>query len=82
MKNHWLFLFSKRGGQMSKIYTTVSGDTWDLISYKVFGTETYMDKIIKLNIDYINTVVFKAGIAINLPDKLSTADDKLPPWKK
>lgn len=67
---------------MSKTYTTISGDTWDLISYKVFGNETYMDKIIKLNTKYINTIVFKAGITINLPDKINTTNDNLPPWKK
>ena len=37
---------------MTKTYTTISGDTWDIVAYKVFGDEGYTDKIIKANLQH------------------------------
>ena len=62
------------------IYTTVSGDLWDMISYNVYGSEEYMGLLIQTNPKYIDTVVFKSGIEINAPD-LDENDIDLPPWR-
>ena len=62
------------------IYTTVSGDLWDMISYNVYGSEEYMGLLMQANPKYIDTVVFKSGIEINAPD-LDESDTELPPWR-
>jgi phage tail protein X len=64
-------------------YTTIQGDTWDMIAYKVFSDETLMIQIMNLNLDYIDVSVFSAGTVLQLPDVSvieETASD-LPPWK-
>ena len=32
-----------------KVYKTVSGDTWDLISYKLYGSEQYFHQLMRAN---------------------------------
>ena len=32
-----------------KVYRTVSGDTWDLIAFKVYGDEIYYHELIRAN---------------------------------
>ena len=64
-------------------YTTQSGDTFDLISFKVFGTCQYVDKIIDANRDKIDYFIFPAGVELTIPD--ITPEIKktaLPPWKR
>lgn len=63
-------------------YTTVSGDTWDLISYKQLGSCKYTERLINANRAYVSTVIFKAGVELTLPpitEETKTA--KLPPWR-
>ena len=47
-----------------KSYTTVSMDTWDIISKKVYGDEHYIDKLIAANVQYRKVVIFSAGIVL------------------
>jgi phage tail protein X len=64
-------------------YTTIQGDTWDMIAYKAFGDEALMIQIMNLNLDYIDVSVFSAGTVLQMPDVTEveeTASD-LPPWK-
>ncbi|KJD45978.1 tail protein X [Paenibacillus terrae] len=64
-------------------YTTIQGDTWDMIAYKVFSDETLMIQIMNLNLDYIDVSIFSAGTVLQLPEVSEveeTASD-LPPWK-
>lgn len=63
-------------------YITISGDTWDMISYKVYGDCNYIDRLIKNNIRYAEIVVFPSGIEILVPQIETTAADTLPPWKR
>lgn len=64
-------------------YTTISGDTWDLIAFKVYGNELNAKELIEANPDYINVVVFSAGIVLKVPE-ISISEDSslLPPWKQ
>lgn len=66
-----------------KTYTTVQGDTFDYIAYKVLGSEKYTSALLKANTDKADILVFSAGIALNIPEieKESTAAEGLPPWK-
>ncbi|MBR2208897.1 MAG: tail protein X [Synergistaceae bacterium] len=68
-----------------RIYKTTSGDTWDLIAFRVYrkvGAEKLMDALIDANSEYINTVIFSAGISLNIPEINSPVVLNLPPWKK
>ena len=68
-----------------KVYRTVSGDTWDLISYKVYGSEGYFHDLIRSNLRLIDIAIFDANIPIIIPeitDEENDDDERLPPWKR
>ena len=67
---------------LNNTYTTVSGDTWDIVAYKVYGNEMYMDTLIKANIEYKDTYIFPAGVVLTLPEIELTVSESLPPWKQ
>lgn len=64
------------------VYTTVQGDTWDIIAFKVYGEERYMSRLIEANLEHINTFIFKSGIEIICPDIEDKLPSSLPPWKQ
>lgn len=66
---------------MSK-YITVSGDTFDLISYKQLGDCRYVEEVINANREYLTTVIFKAGHEIEIPEVKKSVSKKLPPWRQ
>ena len=69
-----------------KVYRTVSGDTWDLISYKIYGSEQYFHQLMRANLNLISIAVFDSNIPIIVPEitpNISAVEtSKLPPWKK
>ncbi|MEA5041380.1 MAG: tail protein X [Oscillibacter ruminantium] len=67
---------------MNKTYTTIAGDMWDGIAYKVYGDEAYTDKIMKLNPQYRHLFVFPAGVTLDLPEESMSVSISLPPWKR
>jgi phage tail protein X len=67
---------------MAETYTTIAGDTFDIAAYKVFGDCGYTDKIINLNPKHRETVIFSAGIILELPEKIIKVSPILPPWKR
>ena len=67
---------------LNNTYTTVSGDTWDIVAYKAYGYEMYMDTLIKANIEYKDTYIFPAGVVLTLPEIELTVSESLPPWKQ
>ena len=67
---------------LNNTYATVSGDTWDIVAYKVYGNEMYMDTLIKANIEYKDTYIFPAGVVLTLPEIELTVSESLPPWKQ
>ena len=48
-------------------YITVYGDTFDLISYKVFGTEAYRSNFVDVNPGYSSAYVFESGVVLSIP---------------
>ena len=66
---------------MSK-YTTIQGDTWDMIAFNKLGGEEYTNLLIKENSKYINMTIFPAGVEITLPEITAAKSSKLPPWKR
>ena len=62
-------------------YTTVSGDTWDIIAKKVYGNELLADLLMANNFDLLDTMIFSAGVKVSIPDKPSQVDIDLPLWR-
>ena len=60
---------------------TQSGDTWDLISYRELGSCRWTEKLINLNRDHVETLIFPAGVELELPNVTNERKSKLPPWR-
>lgn len=67
---------------MLNTYTTILGDTWDSIAYKVYGNENYMDTLIRANLEHKDTYRFSAGVVLSLPEITLEVSQSLPPWKQ
>jgi len=69
---------------LAQYYTTVGGDTFDIIAKKFYGNENRIDILIKNNPDYLDTIYFSAGTEIYIPDLSpdKIRNDGLPPWRK
>jgi phage tail protein X len=48
-------------------YTTVGGDFFDYIAFKVYGHEKYSIVIMEANPAYADVVRFDAGVVLNTP---------------
>lgn len=64
------------------IYTTIAGDMWDMIAYRVYGDERYMAQLMEANPDVADVVVFGGGVDLVVPDVAVTASAALPPWRR
>lgn len=53
---------------MSTTYTTKQGDTWDQISYAIYGSEKYIDWLISNNPALLDNFVFSAGVTMQTPE--------------
>lgn len=67
---------------MIKTYTTVQGDTWDVISKKVYGEEKYADQLMGANFDLLDIFVFSSGTVVTIPKLNEVVDSNLPEWRK
>ena len=67
-----------------RVYRTQSGDTWDLIAYRVYRSEGYYHDLVRSNLALIDIAVFDANVPIILPEiaEESNNDKSLPPWKR
>ena len=45
-------------------YTTIQGDRWDMIAFKVYGKEAYMSQLLEANKQHRETYIFPAGVVI------------------
>ena len=61
-------------------YVSVSGDSWDLIAYRVLGSEKYVPELVAANPDLIETFIFDAGIELTIPE-VETPKQSVLPWK-
>lgn len=66
---------------MAGTYKTIQGDTWDLIAYKLFGSEKYMKNLIEANWPLLDVLIFPSGIELMVPDLPEEQDDDLPFWR-
>lgn len=65
-------------------YTTIQGDTWDIIALKTLGSENAANLIMHENPTHIGTLIFDSDVNLNIPEAATeTLDDSsLPPWKR
>lgn len=63
-------------------YTTINGDTFDVIALDMYNDEMKAHLIIQANPEYANVLVFDEGIKLKIPiiEKENVAT--LPPWKR
>lgn len=66
-------------------YITIQGQTWDQIAYELYGNEYMCDKLMDLNRDKLDYLVFPAGIELVVPDKelviSETVPSDYPTWR-
>ena len=62
-------------------YITISGDVWDWIAYKLYGSESYVTYLMSANQDKLEYFVFPAGIVLNVPELPEVDTDMLPDWR-
>ena len=53
---------------MSRIYTTVQGDMWDMIACKEMGSVDYTDDLMNANSSLLSYFSFPAGVMLTIPD--------------
>lgn len=67
----------------SKIYITMQGDAWDTIAYRLWGQERLFMELVKVNPEYLDTLIFPAGIELKVPARPENYVKKeLPPWRQ
>ncbi len=66
---------------MAAKYTTVQGDTWDLISYKVYGSEKYIGNLMQANFALLDYTVFPSSVKIIVPALPLEETDDAPEWR-
>ena len=64
------------------LYTTQEGDTWDAIALDFYNDEFKSTILMESNPDYINKIIFPAGIRLIIPVLEEDIADTLPPWKR
>lgn len=67
---------------MPDTYTSIQGDTWDMIAYKAYGKESAIVQLIEANSDLANIAIFPSGVQVICPTIAPEASHILPPWRK
>lgn len=67
---------------MAGTYKTIQGDTWDLIAYKVYGSEKYMRYLIEANWEHIDVLKFSSGTELAVPDLPEEVEEDAPFWRQ
>lgn len=68
-----------------KTYRTQQGDTWDIIALRMYpniGAEKLTDILIDANPGHVQTVIFSAGVVLNIPEVSAPIVLNLPAWKR
>lgn len=63
-------------------YTTMQGDTYDMLALDAYNDEFLAHRIIEVNPQYASTLVFDAGIVLLIPILSQQPPETLPPWKR
>ena len=67
---------------MATTYTTVQGDAWDAIAYKVYGDEKYTGWLMQNNFPSLDVFAFPAGVVLQTPEPpADNAVAGVPAWR-
>lgn len=61
-------------------YTTIQGDTWDLIAYKLWGSEYLLPLLFEANPQCKDILIFEGGLLLNVPEVLVEDVTERPEW--
>lgn len=61
-------------------YTTIQGDTWDMIAKRVYDDESYTHLLMEANPQLLDYFVFPEGIVVAVPEKPEEKSE-LPDWR-
>ena len=64
-----------------KTYTTIQGDMWDSITYKLYGNEKYMGLLMQNNMELLDIFIFGAGTVLNVPELEEESEADMPSWR-
>ena len=67
---------------MTNTYTTTQGDMWDLIAKRLYNDEASLNVLLEANQQYADTVVFPAGIVLEVPEYTAPVTSMLLPWRR
>lgn len=68
-----------------RTYRTVQGDTWDIIALRMYpklGGEKLMNRLLSINPEHRDTVIFTADVLLQIPDVDIPVVSSIPPWKR
>lgn len=63
-------------------YNTAQGDTWDIVSFKVYGSEKQIAALIEANPAYRETAIFSADVKLDIPEIAVVNTAPAPPWMR
>lgn len=63
-------------------YTTMQGDTFDILALDAYHDEFLAPVLIAANPAYAQTLVFAAGVPLWIPKQQTAPAESLPPWKR
>jgi Phage Tail Protein X. len=63
-------------------YTTMQGDTFDILALDAYNDESFASTIIQANPEYSSVLIFNAGAKLKIPIIKAAAASPLPPWKR
>lgn len=62
-------------------YITQQSDAWDAIAYRLWGEERLLMELVQVNPEYLDTVIFPAGVTLRVPPQPEQhIKTELPPW--
>ena len=64
------------------IYTTLSGDTFDMIALDFYNDEFLAGELIRANPQYRGVLRFPAGVGLSIPILEDKPAETLPPWRR
>ena len=68
-----------------KTVKTLSGDTWDVIAWRIWGDgadQGHMADLIEANPEHIDIAIFSGNVAINVPEVAEAEPASIPPGRQ
>lgn len=65
---------------MRNSYTTIQGDTWDLIAFKLWGSEHLFPLLVEENQKYKDVYIFSGNITLSVPEIDTAIYVERPEW--